>query len=117
MESSPRIRASLRALLAPRRSLPIGLLCVALVIAQAAASRDPWAAPLGVAMCATFVLLAPISFLVLFREPSSLLHRLVLLGLYASIGVGAISVLGVAMPHWLHIGPTLLTERFNLLVC
>ena len=45
------IRSTLRALLHPRRLIPIVLLSASLVVAQGSYSRDPFAIPLGIAMC------------------------------------------------------------------
>ena len=47
---------------------PILAVCIPLVIAQRAFSRDPWAVPLGILMCAVFVVVAPVSWRVLFPE-------------------------------------------------
>ena len=49
------IRSTLRALLNPRRLIPIVLLSASLVVAQGSYSADPFAIPLGIAMCVAFV--------------------------------------------------------------
>jgi hypothetical protein len=115
--AAPSVRATVYALAAPRRLVPTLVVCAALVAAQAGLSRDPLAAPLGVALCVAFVLLAPVSYRVLFARATPLLHGLVLLALYGAIGVGVVAVLGIAVPSLLHMAPTLITQRLNLIVC
>jgi hypothetical protein len=114
---APSVRATIRALAAPRRLLPTLIVCAAVVAAQAGLSRDRLAAPLGLALCLAFVLVAPVSYRVLFARPTRLLHGLVLLALYGTIGAGVVAVLGIAVPSLLHMAPTLLTEKLNLVVC
>ena len=48
--------------------MPTLLVCVALVAAQAGLSHDRLAGPLGVALCLAFVLVAPVSWRVLFAR-------------------------------------------------
>ena len=68
------IRSTLRALLQPRRLIPILLVSASLVAAQASYSHDPLAIPLGIAMCLAFVLVAPVSWRVLFPDRLDLSH-------------------------------------------
>ena len=114
---APSVRATIRALAAPRRLIPTLLVCAALIAAQARLSHDPLATPLGLALCLAFVLVAPVSYRVLFARETRLLHGLVLLALYGAIGAGVVAVLGIAVPSLLHMAPTLLTERLHLTVC
>ncbi len=111
------VRSTLRALAAPRRLVPILLLSAPLVAAQANLSRDPLAAPLGVAMCVAFVLVAPLSWRVLFPEGLELRHGGLRLALYGAIGAGAVLTLGAAVPKLTGMGETFLTSRASLLVC
>ena len=82
------IRSTLRALLHPRRLVPIVLLSASLVVAQGNYSRDPLAIPLGIAMCVAFVIVAPVSWRVLFPDRVDLRHGGIRLILYATIGGG-----------------------------
>ena len=59
------------------------LLSASLVVAQGNYSRDPFAIPLGIAMCVAFVIVAPVSWRVLFPDRVDLRHggiRLILYG-------------------------------------
>jgi hypothetical protein len=110
------IRVTLRALLEPRRLLPIVLVSASLVAAQGSLSHDPLAIPLGVAMCAVVVAVAPVSWRVLFPERIDLRHGGIRLILYAAIGVGVVLTIGVVAPKELDMGRTLLTAPPGLLV-
>jgi hypothetical protein len=115
--SQPGVRATLRSLLSPSRLLPVVLVSSALVWAQAAYNQTPLRVPLALALCAAFVFVAPVSWRMLFHAPSAPLHAIVLSALYLSIGVGVISSLGLLLPRWLHMQPTLMTEPAHLIVC
>ena len=110
------VRATWRALLQPRRLLPILAVCAPLVIAQAGWSRDGFATPLAIAMCVAFVTLGPVSYRVLFPDGLDLSHGAVRLVLYALIGAGVMLSLGVGVPRFLHMNGTFLTERTSLAV-
>jgi hypothetical protein len=114
---APSVRATIYALAAPRRLVPTLVVCAAVVAAQAGLSQDRLATPLGVALCLAFVLVGPVSYRVLFARPTPLLHGLVLLALYGAIGAGVVAALGIAVPSLLHMAPTLLTQRLDLVVC
>ncbi len=111
------VRSTLRALVVPRRLLPIVFVCVPLVMLQWRMSREPLAAPLGVAMCVSFVLVAPLSFRVLFPEGLDFTHGAVRVLLYGAIGVGVVLSVGKVGPDLLGMAPTFLTVRSSLLVC
>lgn len=114
------LRSTLRALLTPRRLIPIVGLAVPLVMAQQHYSNDPLALPLGVAMCLAFVLLAPVSWRALFRgedrtrrtftEPFG---RIIVFGV---AGAGTVWIVGSLVPGLLGIRPTFLTSDASLLV-
>jgi two-component system, LytTR family, sensor histidine kinase AlgZ len=110
------VRATLRALLVPRRLLPILLVSITMVFAQRAYSRDPRAAFVGIAMCLSFVLVAPVSFRVLFPEGLEFSHGAVRLLIYAAITVLTVLVVGVYFPLGFGIGTTFLTARSSLLI-
>jgi two-component system sensor histidine kinase AlgZ len=111
------VRRTWRALLEPKRMVPILLLAVALVGAQASFSRDLLAVPLGLAMCAAFVLLAPLSWRALFPGGLELTHGGLRLALYVAVATAVVLVLGGVAPRALHMGPTLLTEPSSMFVC
>src|SRR3954468_6821362 len=76
------VRATLLALLQPRRLLPILVVCAPLVAAQSRFSRDALAIPLALLMCVAFVAIAPVSYRVLFPEGLDLSHGAIRLVLY-----------------------------------
>jgi len=115
--SAPGVRATLRALMTPRRLLPMLLVAASLLLAQAAYEGDRLGVPLAALMCGVFFAVAPVSWRLLFFEPMPLPRAAVLTAIYGAIGVGFVSVLGLMLPRWLQMGPTLLTRPSNLVVC
>ncbi|XXF79330.1 histidine kinase [Myxococcaceae bacterium GXIMD 01537] len=111
------VRATLKALMSPKRLLPIVLVSVPLVIAQANFSADPRAAPLGVLLCLLFVAVAPVSFRVLFPEGLEFSHGGVRLLMYATVGTGVVLSAGLVLPGLVGIQDTFLTEPTSLLIC
>ncbi|MDY7226607.1 sensor histidine kinase [Hyalangium rubrum] len=111
------VRATLRALTAPKRLAPILLVSASLVFAQTAFSREPLALPLGVMLCLLFVAVAPVSYRVLFPEGLDLSHGGVRLVLYVAVGLGVVISSGYILPKFLRMGPTFLTQPVNLAVC
>ena len=112
------IRSTMRALLHPRRLIPIVLLSSSLVVAQGNySSRDPFAIPLGIAMCVAFVIVAPVSWRVLFPDRFNLRHGGIRLILYATIAAGVVWSLGIVVPRILGMGQTLLTAPTSVVVC
>jgi two-component system sensor histidine kinase AlgZ len=109
-------RATVKALLEPRRLVPILLVSVPLVVAQGSMSHDPLAAPLGVLTCRAFVLLAPLSWRVLFPDDREHGQAAVRLLLYAGEGAGVVLVLGVVIPKLLDMGSTFLTNKTSLAI-
>ena len=108
------IRSTLRALLHPRRLIPIVLLSSSLVVAQANYSHDPLAIPLGIAMCVAFVIAAPLSWRVLFPDRFNLRHGGIRLILYGTIATGTVLSLGVVVPKVFRMSDTLLTDMPGL---
>lgn len=101
---------TLRALLAPRRLIPILLVSAPLVVAQHRYSRDPGAVLVGLAMCLAFALIAPSLWRLASRHgPAGLL-------VYGAVGLAVVAALGLGLPALLGIGATFLTERESLLV-
>jgi two-component system, LytTR family, sensor histidine kinase AlgZ len=111
------VRSTLRALAEPRRLVPIVLVSGPLVVAQASFSAERLAAPLGLAMCVAFVLVAPLSWRVLFPTGFELRHGGLRLALYGAIGAGVVLTLGAAVPKLTGMDATFLTSRPSLLVC
>lgn len=114
------LRSTLRALLAPRRAAAIAVVVVPLVVVQARLSADARAGVLGLVMCVACVLLAPLTWRALFpagedRPPtwSAPFGRLVV---YATMGAGVVSLIGVVLPRLIGIGETLMTTDVGLLV-
>jgi two-component system sensor histidine kinase AlgZ len=117
-EAEPSIvRSTMRALLEPRRLLPILVVSAPMILIQWRYSRDALGGPLGVAMCIAFVLVAPLSWRVIFPEGIDLAHGAIRLFLYGAIGAGVVLVLGEVVPMELHMRPTLMTARASLPVC
>jgi sensor histidine kinase YesM len=110
------VRRTLLALLAPKRIVPILVVCVPLCYAQKTYSRDPNAIWVGVIMCLAFVLVAPVSYRVLFPEGIEFSHGAIRLMMYAAIGVGVVLSVGLYIPHMAGIGATFLTVRSSLLI-
>src|SRR5882672_9720340 len=111
------IRATLRALLRTRRLAAILLVSAALVAAQAGFSADPMAVPLGILMCFLFVVVAPVSWRVLFPKGLDLRHGGVRLVLYGAIGAGVVLSVGVVIPRVFGVGRTLLTAPSSVTIC
>jgi signal transduction histidine kinase len=115
------LRSTLKALLVPRRLVPIVVVAVPLVVVQHRFSAEPWAAPLGAVMCIAFLLLGPLAWRALFPA-DALGHRTTFaapfgrLVLYAMLGAGTVALLGDVVPQWLGIGETLMTSDVSLLV-
>ncbi|MEM6296821.1 MAG: sensor histidine kinase, partial [Myxococcota bacterium] len=114
------LRSTLLALLAPRRLVPILGIAVPLVLAQGHYSYEPLAAPLGVIMCTTFFLLAPVSWRALFQGETSTQRtfaepfgRLVV---YGVAGAGTVWIVGALIPGVFGLRPTLMTSDVSLLV-
>ncbi len=111
------VRSTTLKLLEPRRLVPILAVCAPLIVAQGSWSKDPLAVPLGVLMCASFVMVAPVSYRVLFPEGLEFSHGAIRILLYGSIGAGVVLSVGAALPKVLNMDATFLTARSSLVVC
>jgi two-component system, LytTR family, sensor histidine kinase AlgZ len=109
-------RATVRALLEPKRLVPILLVSAPLVVAQGSLSRDPLAVPLAILTCLAFVLLAPLSWRVLFPDDREHGQGAVRLLLYAGEGAGVVLVLGLVIPKLFGMGKTFLTSNSSLAI-
>jgi len=101
--------ATLRALAAPRRLVPILVVSVTLLIAQARSGGSATLA-VGVALCASFTLLAPVSWRAIAADRPTLLRVLV----YAALGAIVVFGIGGVIPRWLGLQPSFLTVSENL---
>lgn len=114
------LRSTLRALLAPRRLVPILLVAIPLVLAEVRLSDEPLALPVASLMCVVFFVLGPVSWRALvpdqeahsrtFRAPFG---RLIV---YGVTGAGAVLMVGALLPQALGMRPTLMTSDVSLLV-
>lgn len=105
------------ALASPKRLVPILLVCAPLVLLQVRTTREPLAGPIGIAMCVTFVLAAPLSFRALFPEGTPAERLPAALVLYGLLGACLVLVVGLVLPRFLGMGWTLLTSPSSLVVC
>lgn len=111
------VRGTWVALLTPRRLVPTTLVASALIVAQAQFEADWLAVPLAGLMCLAFILLAPVSWRVLFPHGLELSHGGIRLLLYGAVGVAFVLGFGVVIPDLVGMGPSLLTSRASLFVC
>ncbi len=110
------VRATWKALLQPRRLIPSLVVCVTLLIAQSRWSIDTRGVWVGALMCLSFIVVAPVSYRVLFPDGLEFSHGAVRLLLYALVGAGTILSVGAGVPKIVGLGYTFLTERTSLLV-
>ncbi len=112
------LRSTVRALLVPRRAIPIALVVVPLTIIQDAYSREALAVPIALFMCGSFLFVGPSLWRALFP-----LDRPIAVGALTRVlvyaGVGAAVVLGVGrvLPSLVGAGPTFMTTNPSLAVC
>ncbi len=110
------VRATWKAMLHPRRLLPSLVVCVTLLIAQSRWSLDTRGVWVGALMCLSFIVVAPVSYRVLFPDGLEFSHGAVRLLLYGLVGAGTILSVGAGIPKIFGLGYTFLTERTSLLV-
>ncbi len=112
------LQSTVRALLAPRRAIPIALVVVPLTIIQDAYSREAFAVPVALLMCGSFLLVAPTLWRALFPidRPiaASALARVVV---YAGVGAAVVFGVGRVLPELAGLGPTFMTTGPSLAVC
>lgn len=112
------VRATFKAVTAPRRLLPILVAALPMVAAQAhfTTSREPLAIPLAMVMVAAFVLVAPLTFRVLFPEGLDFGHGAIRVLMYGTLSSGVVLVIGAVIPKVLRMQDSFLTERSSLIV-
>ncbi len=110
---------TLASLLEPRRLLPIVLVCSPLVVAQGALSSDRFAIPLGVAMCAAFVVIAPHAYRALFLDapPRAMASELAAMAAYVMLAATVVVGLAVGVPSVTGMGHTFLTSPTSIAIC
>ena len=112
------LRSTISGLLAPRRAIPIALVVIPLAVIQDAYSRDAFAVPLALLMCASFLFVGPALWRALFPmdrpAPASWPLRVLL---YAGVGASLVVGLGRAVPDLAGVGQTFLTSKPSLVVC
>lgn len=113
-----RLLATLTALAAPRRAVPIALVGVAFVGVQWRYGGGARAALVPIAMLSLFVVLAPWSWRALMgaRRSATPARRAASLLAYVGGAVGAVALAGVALPRALGLGVTFLTDEGSLVV-
>jgi two-component system sensor histidine kinase AlgZ len=109
-------RSTWTALLAPKRLVPILGVTIPLLWAQRVYSWSPDALWVGLALCLAFVLVAPVSYRVLFDGTLDMAQRLLRVLLFAAIGAGIVFTLGVYLPHLFGIEGTFMTARGTLVI-
>jgi len=103
------VHGTFRGLAQPKRLLPIVAVSATLVFAQASYSQERVATPLAILTCLAFVLIAPVSFRLLFPDERTPLAPLRVLG-FIALACVVLWTLEVLAPRWLGIGWTFLSD-------
>lgn len=112
------LRTTVRGLLAPRRAIPIALVVVPLTIIQDAYSRDPFAVPIALLMCGSFLLVGPTLWRALFPMDKEIRAPAVgRAALYAFVGAAVVLTVGRLLPGLAGANQTFLTTKPSLAVC
>ena len=112
------IGETVRSLLAPRRLVPILVVSIPLLVAQGAWGSEPLEIPIGLALCLAFVLVAPVSWRMLFPDGvAGGLRALSRLIVYTLIGLVVVLGLGWGVPTLAGAGPMFLGLPLNLAIC
>jgi LytS/YehU family sensor histidine kinase len=106
---------TLAAVLTPRRSIPLAVIAVPMVVAQHRFSAHPGAVPIAIALIVVFLLVGPYSFRRLFPAEGRGSHPALRLLLYGLVGCLS-PLVAYVIPHGLGIGTTFLSEGVNNLV-
>jgi hypothetical protein len=109
-------RSTWTALLAPKRLVPILGVTVPLLWAQRVYSWSPEALWVGLALCLAFVLVAPVSYRVLFDGELDAAQGVLRVLLFAAIGAGVVFAFGVWLPHLFGVEATFMTARGTLVI-
>jgi len=105
--------STVRALIVPRRLVPILAIVTPMTAAQGSLSADPLAIPLAVVMSVCFVAVAPSSWRALFPRRAKLGAAAVLgrVAVYLGVGIAVVTAVGVVLPFVTGMGDTFLTSR------
>lgn len=110
--------STFKALLVPRRAIPIALVVVPLTIIQDAYSREAFAVPIALLMCGSFLLVGPSLWRALFPIDRPIaagaLSRVVV---YAGVGAAVVLGVGRVLPGLAGAGVTVMTTEPSLAVC
>jgi len=110
------IKETTLALLSPRRLVPVLLVSIPLIVAQGRFSSEPLAVAIAVVDCLAFVLIAPLSWRVLFPEDVEVPYRIARMFAYALLGTSVVTILGVLVPALFSMRQTFLTTAPSLMV-
>ena len=110
------LATTLRALVTPRRLVPILVVCVPLVIAQARFTPNALAVGIAILMCFAFVLVGPLAWRMLFPGGGDVDMPVLRLAAYALAGIGTMGFVGYIVPRALGVGITFLTAMESLFV-
>lgn len=112
------VGSTVRALLVPRRAIPIALVVVPLTIIQDAYSREALAVPIALAMCASFLVVGPSLWRALFPLDRPIAaYAITRVLVYAGVGAAVVFIVGAWLPALLGAGVTFMTEQPSLAVC
>ncbi|HEX4517025.1 MAG TPA: histidine kinase [Polyangiaceae bacterium] len=109
-------RSTWTALLAPKRLVPILGVTIPLLWAQRVYSWAPEALWVGLALCLAFVLVAPVSYRVLFDGPIDAARGVLRVIVFAAIGAAVVFALGVWLPRSFGVEATFMTARGTLVI-
>ena len=112
------VRSTVRALLVPRRAIPIALVVVPLTIIQDAYSREAFAVPIALLMCGSFLLVGPSLWRALFPLDRPIaVGALTRVMVYAGVGAAVVLTVGRVLPGLAGAAPTFMTSDPSLAVC
>ncbi len=110
------VDSTFRGLVQPRRLLPIVVVSASLVFAQARYSRERVATPLAMITCLAFVLIAPVTFRLLFPSDEKTPQVVLRVVVYVVLAFAVNGMLEVVVPSWLGIGWTFLSDAVSVAV-
>jgi len=110
------IRGTFRGLSQPRRLLPIVVVSASLVFAQARYSNERVATPLAVLTCIAFVVVAPVTFRLLFPDDEKTENLTLRIVVYVALACIVNCTLEMLVPTWLGIGWTFLGDAVSVAV-
>lgn len=102
--------STLKGLSAPRRALPIGLVCATLIVSQMQLTPHAAAGPQAALMCVAFLLSGPYLWRRLNPTGQGLVRGGLRIGVYAAAGMVVGYLVMIHLPGWVGLGPTLLSS-------